>query len=252
MIEEKLTEKLLPAAFICKGFIKGMQDCNYEMYLREVVNSSKYFIEKSKGKTYDAPADESHGEWDCISDSYSIDFKLLVSKTAMQGRNLFSNGITELLLGVTSYGEPKVKTDNSKYKPIQAVRIHVALRHKSLEELKKIREKSSNISKVESEIISLLNIFKIKKNILLFFPYDLPIGKKGDIEDVVFLIEKDFKNALNYRSEEVPDYETYFVFVSDGNFILSTWDGNRLNYIESIKEENSPIYMKIKDMTIWY
>lgn len=252
MIEEHIIEKLLPAAFICKNFIVGMQECNYEEYLREVVNSSKYFMQKSKGTTYSAPMNESHGECDCISENYSIDFKLIVSKTAMQGRNLFSSRIIELLHGVTGYGTPKVKTDNPVYKPIQSVRIHAALRHKGVEELKKIRKKSSNISKVENEIISLLNILETKKNILLFFPYDLSIEGKGDIEDVVFLVDKDFKNALNYRSEVVHDYETHFVFISDGNFILSTWDGNRLNYIESIKEENSPIYMKIKDMTTWY
>ena len=42
-MDKTLTAKLLPAALICKGFITGMADCDYEIYLREVVNASIYF-----------------------------------------------------------------------------------------------------------------------------------------------------------------------------------------------------------------
>lgn len=45
-----LTAKLLPAALICKGFINGMADCDYEIYLREVVNASVFLGKNPKEK----------------------------------------------------------------------------------------------------------------------------------------------------------------------------------------------------------
>lgn len=127
-MDKTLTAKLLPAALICKGFITGMADCDYEIYLREVVNASIYFKSKSDGQVYTAPPDESHGEWDCISENYSLDFKLIASETALRARNLFSDGIYQMAEGVTAYCGPKVDADNPKYKPIQATRIFAALR----------------------------------------------------------------------------------------------------------------------------
>lgn len=44
-MDKTLTLKLLPAALICKGFIGGMANCNYEIYLREVVNASAFLEE---------------------------------------------------------------------------------------------------------------------------------------------------------------------------------------------------------------
>ena len=49
-MDKTLTAKLLPAALICKGFITGMADCDYEIYLREIVNASAHFKGKSSGK----------------------------------------------------------------------------------------------------------------------------------------------------------------------------------------------------------
>lgn len=54
-MDKTLTAKLLPAALICKGFITGMADCDYEIYLREVVNASTHFKSKSNGLVYTAP-----------------------------------------------------------------------------------------------------------------------------------------------------------------------------------------------------
>ena len=53
-MDNTLTVKLLPAALICKNFIDGMDNCNYEIYLREVVNASAYFRDKANGKEYTA------------------------------------------------------------------------------------------------------------------------------------------------------------------------------------------------------
>ena len=151
-MDKTLTAKLLPAALICKGFITGMADCDYEIYLREVVNASIYFKSKSDGQVYTAPLDESHGEWDCISENYSLDFKLIASETALRARNLFSDGIYQMAEGVTAYCGPKVDADNPKYKPIQATRIFAALRSVDLAELKSIRKSKEKQQGIETDI----------------------------------------------------------------------------------------------------
>ena len=68
--------KMLPAPLVNKGFVIGESNCNYEIYLRELLNNSPWFCERYPG-VFIEPISESHGENDAINDYYQLDLHLL-------------------------------------------------------------------------------------------------------------------------------------------------------------------------------
>lgn len=82
----------LGAARVIDNFIGGvMEPYSYEDYLRDFVNCSSYFLKKSNGKLYKKPESEAHGEYDCASDEYKLDFKLFASQSRLQAaKNSFT------------------------------------------------------------------------------------------------------------------------------------------------------------------
>ncbi len=249
-----LREKLLPAALICKGFI-NIDDSNYENYLLEIINASKYFMEKSGGEKYQAPIEESNGECDCNSAQYSVDFKLAASETAMRGRNLFSDGIYCLAQGVVAHGGAKIEPNNPDYKPIQATRLHAAMRCLSIEELKEIKLSKDKKQGINTDIRAFLETLETKKNIFLFFPYEFFTDEVTEFEDKVIeiteAINKDFAVALSYRKELLPKYDTYLMFIYAGYFVITQYNKNKLEFIEAIEEKYSPTYLNLKSYVEW-
>lgn len=250
-----ITAKLLPAALICKGFITGMADCDYEIFLREVVNASTHFKSKSNGLVYTAPSDESHGEWDCISENYSLDFKLIASETALRARNLFSSGIHKMAEGVTVYTVPKITSSNPKYKPIHATRIFAALRSLDLAALKMIRNSKEKTQGIETDIRALLETLETQKHILMFFPYEFFTETDNDfstvVSDVIEALSEDFSEAFEYRKEVSPEFDAYFMFIYAGKFVIMELCENELKLIDTVAETSSPTYMKLKGFTDW-
>ena len=93
--------EILRPCMVIDNFIDGtMEPYSYEDYLRDFVNHSDYFLQKSNGKPYSKPVSESNGEWDCISDGYSFDFKLFTSQSRLQAARIFSQSITLVAPGV--------------------------------------------------------------------------------------------------------------------------------------------------------
>lgn len=250
-----LSARLLPASLICKGFIKGLPDCDYEFYLREMVNASAYFEEKSKGKGYTAPVEEAHGEWDCISDSYSLDFKLIASETALRARNLFSGGIYKMAEGITAYCAPKIETNDPKYKPIQATRIFTALRPFDIDALKEIRNCNEKQQGVKTDIKALLATLETPKHILMFFPYEFFTETNNDfatvVSDIINALSEDIKSAFQYRKEVAPGLDSYLTFIYRGKFILTKVTNNGLSLIDTVDEKSCSSYMKLKSYTKW-
>ena len=254
-MDNTLTAKLLPAPLVCKGFISGMDDCDYEIYLREVVNASEYFRRMSGGAVYTAPPEEAHGEWDCISANYSIDFKLIASETALRARNLFSSGIHKMAEGITVYTVPKITSDNPKYKPIQATRIFAALRSLDLATLKTIRNSKEKTQGIETDIRALLETLETQKHILMFFPYEFFTETDNDfstvISEVIEVLSQDFSEAFKYRKEVAPEFDAYFMFIYSGKFVIMELCENELKLIDTVAKTSSPTYMKLKDFTDW-
>ena len=134
----ELNFKLLPAALLIKNFVKGNPDSNYEKYLLEFVNSSSFFREKSKGQIYTSPENENFGQCDCISDNYSLDFKMLISPNMAKAKNLFSYSICQPLPGITMYGDARRKPSDIKYNPIESAVLHTWFKDLSADKLYQI------------------------------------------------------------------------------------------------------------------
>lgn len=254
-MDKTITVSYLHAALVCRNFIKGISDCNYEVYLREMVNSSSYFLKLSNGEKYCKPPSEVHGEYDCITENYSIDFKLVGSSSFLRAKNLLTGGIWVMPNGGVMNVSSKITDDNPKYKPLDATWIHVALRSKTLDDLKAIGKGFYKDKEVEKDIRAYLKKLETKKNILLFLPYEFfteqTTSLELEIEEIISALNGDFAESLRYRKEVARQYGTAFVFLYSGYFIITCFDGTALHYVDKVHESFCPTYLELKSYTDW-
>lgn len=150
--------RLLSAGMIIKDFVKGGGAYDYEIFLRELINQSHFFLEKSGGKGFTAPPSESHGEPDCISEAYTMDFKLADSQSALKARSLLSSCRCIDRNGVMLVGK-----HSGKMASMSAVRIHSALRHCSMDDLKEIMRRRWDDDIVKHDIKAFLLTLQTRK-----------------------------------------------------------------------------------------
>lgn len=240
--------ELLPAGVTVDNFIKGIDPYRYSDYLLELINATPFFRKKSEGEVYVSPSSEAHGEWDCISKQYQLDFKLIASKTAMQARSIFSSQIY-YDKGVTTYCGSRVDSQSKNYHPIEATRIFAALRPLSLEDLRRIRGQEEYDKQAERDVAWLLKTLETDKNLFLFFPYNFYFDENNDISLGQNLaiqgVESDFRQALAYRSDCCPNRDTYLSFLYVRQFIITVWENASLRFVDAIPIDKSPLFMKL-------
>lgn len=245
MFDNTLKATLLPAPLIIKNFVKGEKHCNYEEYLLEFVNKSSYFLSKSQGASYIAPKSESKRECDCNSSHYELDFKLIASKTSLQGRSLYSSGITALNNGgIIMTGSSKVGKGS-----IQTTRIHAALRGYNFEQLCQLATNKIKKQGLENDIWELLDTLSTKKNLLLFFPYKFGFETSYDfdsgVEQIRQALQDDFKCTMEYRNFVSKDFDTYLCFIYDEHIVFLKEKNLDLCYMDAVQLSESPIYQKL-------
>lgn len=249
---ENMKISILPTGIIVDHFIRGIGPYRYSDYLLEIVNATPYFLEKSKGETYANPLSEAHGECDCISSNYQLDFKLLASKSKLQAKSIFSPQIF-YEQGVTAYCGSRVDSHCKNYRPIQSTRIFAALRQFSLEDLVCIRNQTSRRNQVEQDVIQLMKTLETDKNLLLFFPYNIYFDDPDDIlrgQDIaIHGIEADFRQVLTYRSRHHPNRDSYVCFLYAHRFVITVWEKASLHFVDAIPIEKSPLFMKLKEFS---
>ena len=247
---EDMKIDILPAGMIVDNFIRGIAPYRYSDYLLEIVNKTPFFLEKSKGESYVNPISEAHGECDCISYYYQLDFKLIASKSKLQAKSIFSPQIF-YDNGVTYYCGSRVDDRCKNYHPIQSTRIFAALRPLSLEDLLRIRRQKFCSDQVERDIVQLMKTLENDKNLFLFFPYNIYFDENDDIllgqNIAVQGIEADFSQVLTYRTQLRPNRDTYVCFLYAHQFILTVWESGSLLFIDAVPVEKSPLFMKLKD-----
>lgn len=235
---------MLPAELIVKNFIKGEPDCNCENYMLEFINQSSFFTGKSLGETFARPPHERNKQCDYISDNYSLDLKLLVSQSMMQGISELSAGKQMLAPGVVS-----ITAHSGKRHAQQTLQIYVALRQFDLEQLVLLRNKVNGKSEDEKEIVNLLKKLETEKNLLLFFPYCFRFDNQYAFRDGVTQIEEainsDFRYILAYRNSVRKEYDTFLAFLYDGYIVFMQDNDNSFAYADSLNLESSPIFMKL-------
>lgn len=243
MEEKTLKERLLPASLIIKNFVRNEKECNYEKYMLQFVNESEYFLNKSNGMRYVSPENETFGQCDCITNSYQMDFKLIASKTELQGASILSMQ-KRIKSGVLVTSVPK-----EKERGMDVTRIHAALRNYNFEMLCKLRGNATKKQGVENDVCELLKTLETKKNLLLFFSYKFSFQGDYKFNEGVLQIQKAisscFQVVMQYRHNVADGFDTYIAFVYDEHIVFVEEIDNYFSYIDSVKLSKSPIYLKL-------
>lgn len=247
MIDQTMRAKLLPAPLIISGFVHNEPKCNYELYLLELINKSKYFSERYPGG-FEKPSSESHGECDAINKNYQIDFKLLVAKTALMSRSILSPQISKIAEGATIRSLSKVKDGQ-----VSSTRIYAAFRNQTIEGLFRIRNSASKTSGIDNDICTVLETLETKKNILLFFPYefsfDVPHTEYEAIYSISQGINNDFQAAFRYREKVADGYDTFLLCLYDDIFLVFEVNNQEVDLCEML---NSSEINTFADLCLLY
>ena len=91
-IDKRIKLHILDAPLIIKNFVNGDSKCNYELYLVEMLNKSKW-MKRQFPEDFRWQEEQSHSECDAYSGNYGIDFKLAAAKSMMQAKSLLSSQI---------------------------------------------------------------------------------------------------------------------------------------------------------------
>ena len=206
MADKTLCEKLMEAPYIIHGFVNDEPKCNYEKYLTELINCSDQFMQKSQGESFRWVEKQDHGECDAVCDSYSIDYKLLATRSTLQGLRETAGKIRKIADGAIAFGIGRWKHGIFKY-----YRTVPALSKCSVEDYFRIADNPNGI--IEEEVSIILKSLRVKKNLLLFYPYIMMFSEPHSFEDgcksITEAFNEDLYNICNYRKREVPCYDTY-------------------------------------------
>lgn len=207
---------------------------SYELFLLEVLNNSKYFMSKSNGEKFISPESESHGENDAITNSYQIDFKLLVSKNMMQllAQNKPNIDYSLLNKGIIMVKE-KDEINNEKSENIL------------------LRLLKFNLEDNNDDIKDILENLKKEKNLFIFYPYQFKTNTIMTIDQSKRLLEATLNNILKYRTNCQPDKDTFICINLNKQFILFEWVNNQLCLTDVIEEFWCPTYRNLKLISLY-
>ncbi|MBR1640911.1 MAG: hypothetical protein IJ683_01070 [Butyrivibrio sp.] len=241
-IDPTLMSKELPAPMIVKNYVIGENECNYELYLRDFLNESKYFRNKANGETYHASVSEAHGEADAISPSYSIDFKLLISSSKMEAKSMLSERITKISDGAHAFGPSKIRGEK------KCTLLCPAIRYREKKDFYDIKRRGPK-DFIEKDIWKYLRILCVKKNILLFIPdvfcYTIAHTEKEAIFGIQNALFRDLKESILYREENTLGFETYVATIYDKNMLFFQICGAGIELVDSVLLSKSRIFMNL-------
>lgn len=245
MAFEKLVIQSLPAAVVIKNFVKNEKNSNYEIFLLEYLNKSKFFQEKSGNTNYISPSNESNGECDAITPKFQIDFKLLASASFLQGIQETSNSILSHSPGLVFYGNPRTTEKEYRLTWIHSLNIL-----KTVEEFWHIllENKRKKENSDDYDILNVLKALKKKKNLLLFCPIKLSFEKEicfREATDEIGDFFMHYFNKLAQFREQVSNKETFILAVYNNDFLLYTFQSSEFKFLESLETDKSPTYTKL-------
>ncbi len=256
-IDKNLKSKLLPTALVFKKYVNGEPKCNYEMYLREMLNLSKYFRSLSDGKEYEEPTDEDHGECDAITSRYEIDFKLVESSSYLEAKRQYSTGIQVICEGVIASTVPA--RNGSTY----VTNLHCALRDiNSYEQIEDIlrgeyayikmnkRTVKDKDMQLNADLKDFYNNLVIDKNLLLYIPeifyFEDECYQESDaIEIVRQALKMDFAFSCQYRSCLRLEKDAFICCIYSDAFLIFKFMDNDFLLVDKIPVGKSSIYMDL-------
>lgn len=241
---ENLCIDYLKVSFVKKDFVENFET-NYEEYLTEFINNSKFVIDNGN-KKFRVIKKQSHGECDVTNDQYSIDYKLLIDNKTIENMNYYSENISVYNDGAVGYSASKKSGEYRIY-----ILLNI-LRTLSKEDINEIENsKISDLTEIQKIVKDYINKIKKNKNILYFIPYNLFFkDKKMDKEMLNCAIHKlneGLKGFLEYRNAHVKNKDTYFSFVSNENMVFLKYE-NKLKLYDIVSLKESKLYLKIQDI----
>ena len=243
MIDPTLQEKMIDAPLIINGFVNDEPECNYELYLTELINQSKLFMQKSEGKVFKWEEHQAHGECDAVSKNYSIDYKLLATKSSLQGLRETSSTITKTKDGAIAFGIGRWPMGET----FTSIRTVAALRRYALEDLFGIAMKP--VGKIECEVSIILKSLRAKKNLLLFYPYTMMFSEPHTFEEgcnsITEAFNEDLESIGRYRRNETSDFDTFLCTIYEKKLLIFQLTAENWQLEDFVEMECSKIYMDL-------
>lgn len=243
--EEQLRIKPLKVGFVKKDFI-GNFETNYEEYLTELINSSK-FISDNGNRKFKIITKQSNGECDITNGQYTLDYKLLIDNKTIENMHYYSENVTVHTDGVVTYSLSK-KSGN--FRMYMLLNIFKSLSKKDFEKISATEK--DKLNEVQKLVKDYINKIKKDKNILYFIPYNLYFKNKGMnidmINSVVDMLSDGLNGFLEYRNSNINNRDTYFSFVSNDNMIFLKYEG-KLKLYDIVALKKSKLYLKIEDLS---
>lgn len=229
---------------------------DYELYLIEFLNASKFFKKICNGR-FEHVTEQSHGEPDATVDTsdgpYSIDFKIADSKSFLQAQAILTWQIVEIERGM--YIRQPPKKANSE---IDVTLIWAVLSKLSVDDFKRVRGgericESTNKSRHNEDVLEWIDMMETEKNLLLFFPYSIDL----DIEEAQSRAGKLFKSIIQYRYDYLSmihekeynhyllskPFDTFFATIVGHNFVLFSFsEEGEISYLDSVPYVRSSIF----------
>lgn len=230
-IKEKLYTRHLPEPLYIKGFVHNEGNCNYEIYLRELLNVSEFFQRKSGGEEYRKPDSEHNGQNDAQTERYELDFKLLEGPSLIEGKHLFSDVLRKIEGGVV------VQSGSLREGVVTAANLDVAIRNISVDEVDSLINKvipkpalgdrtSGNINTIiEYDLNRMFSSIAREKNIFLFRPLQFFLkpdeyNKAEKIKCLTEAVIDTYHSVVEYRKTRFYQYDTYFCCILDNEFVV--------------------------------
>lgn len=241
--DPELTIKPMPLSAVISNFVEGIPDCNYEIYLRELINNSTYFRDKGKS-AYSEPPSEEAGQCDAISEEYELDFKLLDSQTMLMADSILKKRPMVLAPGTVACAERKKLSGE-----VEVTKLHVALRGLSVDDLVNIRRTKTNHTNTQNDIPQILEVVEVKKHILMLLPYIFSfrqeLHSQDPIETIRVAINDDFRNLFLYREKTSPGFDTYLATVVSDSFLVFSIIHGEFYLVEPISTKYTPTYKQL-------
>lgn len=241
----ELRIKTLEIGFVKKDFI-GNFKTNYEDYLTEFINKSR-FVKDKGNKKFAIIEKQSNGESDITNGIYSMDYKLLVDKKTIENMFYYNETITVDKNGAIIYGASR-KT--GKWKKYIFINILKGLSENDIKNINNMpKSKLDNVQKLVKDYIR--NIEK-DKNILYFIPYNLYFKNQtmdiDKLQSVAKKLSEGLRGFMEYRLAYIKDKDTYFSFISNENIVFLKYE-NGLKIYDIVPLKESKLYLKIEDIS---
>lgn len=240
--DSKIYYKILNISLIKKDYIENY-DSNYEIYLNEFINNSK-FVTDYGNKEFKLNIFQSEGEADSTNGDYDLEFKLFIDEETLNNKRNYSETITIDSNGARIYGESKKK---GKY---LIVNLKKLLSRYSLKDINEIKN-NNHPNKEESKIKNFIKKLEIDKNIVFLIPYEYYYdGNNVDEERLGFLIEKfseDYKVSILYR-KKYTNKDTYIAFFIKDYIIFTKVVDSKLIFYDKVNVNKSKTFVELYDI----